>query len=86
MVKMIGPMNPSTNDECALLIDGFDSSPSLMMPYNPPYYPSLVEGFGLKKVMDLYAYWLDSSAFQYERMDRITRRIQKGSPAFASAH
>jgi len=80
MVKMIGPMNPSTNDECALLIDGFDSSPSLMMPYNPPYYPSLVEGFGLKKVMDLYAYWLDASAFDYERLDRITRGIQKREP------
>jgi hypothetical protein len=80
MDKMIGPMNPSTNDECALLIDGFDSSPSLMMPYNPPYYPSLVEGFGLKKAMDLYAYWLDSSRFQYKRLDRITRRIQKREP------
>jgi hypothetical protein len=80
MVKMIGPMNPSTNDECALLVDGFDSSPSLMMPYNPPYYPSLVEGFGLKKGMDLYAYWLDASAFEHERMDRISRRIQKREP------
>jgi len=80
MVKMIGPMNPSTNDECALLVDGFDSSPSLMMPYNPPYYPFLVEGFGLKKVMDLYAYWLDASAFEYERLDRISRRIQKREP------
>jgi hypothetical protein len=78
--KMIGPMNPSTNDECALLIDGFDASPSLMMPYNPPFYPSLVEGFGLKKVMDLYAYWLDASAFEYERLDRITRGIQKREP------
>jgi hypothetical protein len=80
MVKMIGPMNPSTNDECALLIDGFNSSPSLMMPYNPPCYPSLVEGYGLKKAMDLYAYWLDASAFDFERLDRITRRIQKREP------
>ena len=31
-----GPMNPSTNYECGLLVDGFDSSPQVMMPYNPP--------------------------------------------------
>jgi hypothetical protein len=80
MVKMIGPMNPSTNDECALLVDGFDTSPCLMMPYNLSYYPPLVEGFGLKKVMDLYAYWLDASAFEYERLDRITRRVLKREP------
>jgi hypothetical protein len=55
MQKMAGPMNPSTNDECGLLIEGFDSSPCLMMPYNPPGYSSLLEGFGLKKAMDLYA-------------------------------
>ena len=61
MEKMAGPMNPSTNDECGLLIEGFDSPPCLMMPYNPHYYPSLLEGFGLRKKMDLYAYLLEDS-------------------------
>ena len=75
--KMIGPMNPSTNDECGLLIEGFDASPCLMMPYNPCYYPSLLEDFGLKKVMDLYAYWLDKYSFQEDRMKRITDRLLK---------
>jgi len=37
MKKMAGPMNLSTNDECALLVERFDSSSLLMMPYNPPY-------------------------------------------------
>jgi len=27
-------MNPSTNDEIGLLVDGFDSPPFFMMPYN----------------------------------------------------
>ena len=53
--KVMGPVNPSTNDECGLLIDGFDSSPCLMMPYNPPYYQELLEGCGLQKAKDLYA-------------------------------
>ncbi|MCJ7640387.1 MAG: acyl-CoA N-acyltransferase [Desulfobacterales bacterium] len=80
MATMIGPMNPSTNDECGLLVDGFDAPPCLMMPYNPPYYASLLEGAGLKKVMDLYAYWLDESTFLFDRLDRITKRIGRKSP------
>jgi GNAT superfamily N-acetyltransferase len=80
MEKMAGPMNPSTNDECALLIEGFDSPPVLMMTYNPRYYASLLEGWGLKKAMDLYAYFLSESAFCRERMFRITERIVKREP------
>lgn len=80
MEKMIGPMNPSTNDECGLLIEGFDASPCLMMPYNPHYYPSLLEGFGLKKAMDLYAYYLEESVFLGDRLRRITDRLIKREP------
>ncbi|MEX2173165.1 MAG: N-acetyltransferase [Pirellulaceae bacterium] len=51
-----GPVNPSLNYECGLLIDGFDSPPTFMMTYNPPYYPRLVEGAGFAKVEDLFAF------------------------------
>jgi hypothetical protein len=80
MEKMAGPMNPSTNDECGLLVDGFDASPCLMMPYNPRYYPALLEEFGLKKAMDLYAYWLEESCFLGDRLLRITERLLKKDP------
>ena len=36
---MRGPVNPSTNYECGMLVDGFDRDPMVMMPYNPRYYP-----------------------------------------------
>jgi len=80
MEKMAGPMNPSTNDECGLLIERFDSSPCLMMPYNPRIYPSLLEGFGLRKRMDLYAYLLEEPTFRLARLDRITERLRKREP------
>src|SRR4030042_54387 len=80
MEKMAGPMNPSTNDECGLLVDGFDASPCLMMPYNPRYYPDLVEKAGLKKVMDLYAYFLEEATFHLDRLNRITERLGKREP------
>jgi len=51
-----GPANFSTNEECALLVEGFDSPPVIMMPYNPRYYIALLENAGFSKAMDLYAY------------------------------
>jgi GNAT superfamily N-acetyltransferase len=57
MTCLRGPANPSLNYECGLLIEGFDSPPTFMMTYNPPYYGRLVEGCGLKKSQDMYAFW-----------------------------
>ena len=46
-------MNPSTNYECGMLVEGFDSDPMIMMTYNPPYYAALMERAGLRKAKDL---------------------------------
>ena len=53
---MRGPMNPSTNDECGFLLEGFDSPPMIMMTYTPPYYLDYMERCGLTKAKDLFAY------------------------------
>jgi GNAT superfamily N-acetyltransferase len=53
---MRGPMNPSANDECGFLLEGFDSPPMIMMTYTPPYYLDYMERCGMTKVKDLYAY------------------------------
>jgi len=53
---MRGPMNPSTNDECGFLLEGFDSQPMIMMTYTPRYYLDYMERCGLIKSKDLYAY------------------------------
>ncbi len=51
-----GPASFSTNDECGLLVDGFDSAPTLLNPHNPPYYVRLVESAGFVKAKDLYQF------------------------------
>jgi len=53
---MRGPMNLSTNEECGFLYEGFDTPSMIMIPYNPPYYNQLAEGYGMKKVKDLYCF------------------------------
>jgi GNAT superfamily N-acetyltransferase len=55
--KLRGPTNPSLNYMLGLLVDGFDSPPTFMMTYNPPYYLRLLENYGLRKTQDLYAFW-----------------------------
>jgi hypothetical protein len=57
MSAMRGPANPSLNYECGLLIDGFDTPPTFMLTYNPPYYARLVEGYGFGKAQDMYAFY-----------------------------
>lgn len=75
MERIRGPMNFSTNDTCGLLVDGFDSSPLFMMPYNPPYYIDLIEQSGFTKVKDLYAYFADKSI--EKKVPRLERLAQK---------
>ena len=58
-VRLIGPMNLSTNHECGLLIEGFDSPTMVGIPYNPEYYVKHFEKCGLKKAKDLVAFKLD---------------------------
>jgi len=53
---VIGPLNPSTNEECGLLVEGFRKSPFIMMPYNHSYYLRFLEKYGFKKERDLLAY------------------------------
>lgn len=56
---MRGPATFTMTDEVGLLIDGFGDMPRILMPYNHPYYPELLEAYGLQKAMDLYAYHFD---------------------------
>ncbi len=77
MEKMRGPMSFSTNHECGFLIEGFDSPPVVMMPYNQAYLPKLAERFGLKKAMDLLAYKLISNDPIPERVQTVADRMRR---------
>jgi hypothetical protein len=77
--RMLGPMNPSTNDECGLLVEGFDSSPVFMMTYNPPYYVDLVLAEGFQKAKDLLAFYIDLRNNPLDRLQRIANGISQRS-------
>lgn len=79
--KMMGPMNPSTNDEVGFLYEGFDSCPKLLMPYTHKYYLDLAKQCGLTKIKELYAYnipvALDDRTIRLEKAAKI---VQKRNP------
>ena len=71
MKRLVGPMNPSINEECGLLVEGFDRPPVLMMTYNPPYYEGLCEDAGLTRCKDLFAYLVTLDDSRLPRLDRL---------------
>ena len=72
-----GPMNPSTNYECGTLVEGFDSSPMVMMTYNPRYYPELFDKAGLRKSKDLLAYVSHAQKIELQKISRVAQRALK---------
>ncbi|MGK7891065.1 MAG: hypothetical protein AB4042_17185 [Leptolyngbyaceae cyanobacterium] len=77
MTHVRGPIDLSTHNRCLFLVDGFDSPPMMMMPYNPPYYIQFVEQNGWVKARDAHAYLLDLTQDldpKYEKGYRIACR------------
>jgi GNAT superfamily N-acetyltransferase len=79
--RMIGPVNPSTNEPCGLLVDGFNTPPVVMMTYNKPYYATLLEQAGFHKQVDMLAYHLSTAtvdkrtiALKNSLLERLAKR------------
>jgi GNAT superfamily N-acetyltransferase len=72
---MRGPVNPSTNYECGVLVDGFDYDPMVMMTYNPRYYPRLLEQAGLTKAKDLFAYLSNANTISMKKIERVADKV-----------
>ena len=76
MVRVRGPFNLSINEECGLLVDGFEDRPRIMMSHARPYYAERIEGLGYRKAKDLWAYDLDAVAELPENVLRIVRKAE----------
>lgn len=77
MTAWRGPVNPSLNYTCGLLVDGFTSAPVFLMTYNPPYYAGLIEACEFSKAQDLYAYEMDVAV--------LAKLVDRYKPAVMSA-
>jgi len=58
--RMIGPFDLIINEECGVLIEGYEHEPMIRHPWQPPYYRQRVEAAsGMLKAMDVLHWHLD---------------------------
>ena len=75
-----GPQTFTTHEDCGILVDGFTRN-VLLMPYNHPYYQTLVESAGFQKSMDLYSFHMNRTksgdSGLTDRLKRVTESVMK---------
>lgn len=74
--RILGPTNFTTNDTAGVLVDGYDTPPTVMMTYNYPYYIDFLERYGLTKEMDMYAYLIPTDQVN-EKSIRLANMLQE---------
>jgi GNAT superfamily N-acetyltransferase len=76
---MRGPANPSLHDTAGLLVDGFDFQPSVMMPYNPPYYEGFLRRWGMETQTEMLSYYVHAKYMDASKLfrgdDLVRRRL-----------
>ena len=78
MNKIIGPMNPSTNEEVGFLLENFEQPPFIMLTYTKKYYLDLFEQCGFTKEKDLFCFLIDPIPQQSpEKLSRIAKLVRK---------
>lgn len=75
--QLRGPLNPSLNDHAGLLIEGFDTDPTILMPHNPPEYAAFVEAAGYRKAKDLLAWIFPIEADPPPMFARLAERLRQ---------
>lgn len=58
--EVTGPFSFSINQECGLLVDGFETPPAVMMPHGRRWYAPRLEAEGYRPAQDLIAYGIDT--------------------------
>jgi hypothetical protein len=75
--KMIGPKGFSVLDGMGLLVKGFEHRPAFGIPYNPPYYPALLESVGFQRQGDTVSGYLNPAMPFPERIDQLAELVQR---------
>ena len=82
--RALGPMDFTTNDECGLLVEGYELDPLVLEPWHPPYYRELLEGLGMTKARDLWMWQLYLG--ELKQGDRLHELIHQAAEAAVNEH
>lgn len=86
MTRVRGPIDLSTHNGCLFLVDGFDTPPMVLMPYNPPYYPQFMEQLGWEKAQDAYSYNFPLTTTLPTEFEKAYRIATKSGITFRPVH
>jgi hypothetical protein len=75
-----GPVNPTINDVAGLLVEGFDRAPSILMPYNKPYYEGVLLRYGFARAMTMFSYYVHDAYLDAARLERGAGLIRQRHP------
>jgi hypothetical protein len=76
MKRTRGPFSLNINEECGLLVGGFEHPPVIMMAHSRPYQSTLAEAAGLTKIKDLFAWRYDVAEIK-PRAERAWKQIKE---------
>lgn len=76
MTEVTGPFDLSINQQCGLLVEGYDQAPMMMMNYNPAWYPAHLESVGFETAVETLAY---RGSPRYELPARVARLLTRAS-------
>ena len=74
---MLGSKGFTVLDGFGMLVEGFEYRPSFNQPYNPAYYPELIENLGFTKVKDIYTGRLDESIVWPEKIRKAAKLVRE---------
>jgi len=79
MTAMRGPgeYSNATHERQAVLVDGFDTPPTVECTHNPPYYGEFLERWGLSKVKDYHAHMIDLDNVPIDRLERVAESVRR---------
>lgn len=77
LAEMIGPKGFTALDGLGMLVRGFEHRPAFGLPYNPAYYPKLVESVGFQGDRELISGYLGAHTRFPDKFHRVAEKVRK---------
>lgn len=75
--EILGPKGFTVLEGFGLLVQGFEYRPAFGLPYNPPYYPALVEAAGFRPEHDAVSGYLNEDIQFPQRVHDLAERVAR---------
>jgi hypothetical protein len=77
LTKMVGAKGFLQGDGIGILVEGFEHHPAVGIPYNYPYYATLIEAAGYRRQRDFLSAYLSGDTRLPERVHLIAQKMRE---------